>query len=68
MGLDTAAPFLLKYGYDRQIPSRGRQPRAAVTIVPAATTASGIPIVHADTVSISDEARVAYRRMFQGSS
>lgn len=39
-----------------------------VTIVPAATTASGIPIVHADTVSISDEARVAYRRMFQGSS
>ena len=45
--------------------------RAAVRevyIVPAATTAGGMPIVHADTVSISDEARAAYRRMIEGSS
>jgi hypothetical protein len=45
--------------------------RAAVRevyIVPAATIASGMPIVHADTVSISDEARAAYRRMMEKSS
>ncbi|MGD8268100.1 MAG: hypothetical protein PVF55_08025 [Desulfobacterales bacterium] len=45
--------------------------RAAVRevyIAPAATTAGGMPIVHADTVSISDEARTAYRRMIKGSA
>ncbi len=45
--------------------------RAAVRevyIVPAATTAGGMPIVHTDTVSISDEARAAYRSMIEGSS
>ncbi len=40
--------------------------RAAVReayVVPAAAVPSGMPIVHADTVSISDEARAAYRRL-----
>ncbi len=35
-------------------------------VAPAATLSSGIPIVHADTVTISDEARAAYRRMVEG--
>ena len=45
--------------------------RAAVRevyTVPAATTAGGVPIVHADTVSISDEARAAHRRMINGAA
>lgn len=37
-------------------------------VVPAAAVPSGMPIVHADTVSISDEARAAYRRMTEGST
>jgi hypothetical protein len=32
---------------------------------PAATTPRGMLIVHADTVTISDEARAAYRRMIE---
>ncbi len=32
-------------------------------VVPAAGLPSGMPIVHADTVTISDEARAAYRLM-----
>lgn len=32
-------------------------------VAPAVTLPSGMPIVHADTVTISDEARAAYRRM-----
>lgn len=39
-----------------------------VYIVPAATTTGGLPILHADTVSISEEARAAYRRMVAESS
>ena len=32
-------------------------------VVPAATVPNGMPIVHADTVSISEEARAAYRQL-----
>lgn len=34
-------------------------------VVPAATVPQGMLIVHADTVTISDEARAAYRRMIE---
>jgi hypothetical protein len=37
-------------------------------VVPAAAVPSGMPIVHADTVSISEEARAAYRLMIADSS
>ncbi len=37
-------------------------------VVPAATVPNGMPIVHADTVSISEEARAAYRRMIADAS
>jgi hypothetical protein len=36
--------------------------------VPAAATPTGMPIVHADTVSISEEARSAYRRLIDQSA
>ena len=36
--------------------------------VPAATAPSGMPIVHADTVTISEEGRAAYRRMVEGTA
>ena len=39
-----------------------------VYVAPAAATPSGMPIVHADTVTISDEARAAYRRMIEGAA
>ncbi len=37
-------------------------------VVPAATHPGGMPIVHADTVTISDEARAAYRRLVEGAA
>ena len=35
-------------------------------VPPPATLPGGMLIVHADTVTISDEARAAYRRMIEG--
>ena len=37
-------------------------------VVPAAAAPSGMPIVHADTVTISEEGRAAYRRMVEGTA
>ncbi len=36
--------------------------------VSTAAAPSGMPIVHADTVTISEEARAAYRRMVEGTA
>ncbi len=37
-------------------------------LAPAAAAPTCMPIVHADTVTISDEARAAYRRMIEGAT
>ncbi len=50
----------------RPLPDAYRVAVGHAYVVPAATLPSGLPIVHADTVTISEEAREAYRRMVEG--
>ncbi|MDJ0811509.1 MAG: hypothetical protein QNJ48_02310 [Desulfobacterales bacterium] len=49
-------------------PDAYRIPVREAYVAPAATVPNGMPIVHADTVSISEEARAAYRRLTAGES
>ncbi|MGD9097087.1 MAG: hypothetical protein PVF97_03315 [Desulfobacterales bacterium] len=50
----------------RPLPEAYRTTVRQAYVVPATAHPGGMPIVHADTVTISDEARAAYQRMVEG--